>query len=163
MSMYPEEIAAELKELERDGGRLTPGDVVERARDPDNPLHEHFEWDDGKAAEKHRLSQARTLIKTVRLEITVRDVPLSIPRYLRDPDLDGRTAGYRAVASIRSEEDSARAAVIDEMRRVAQAVRRAKSIAAVLGVVADMDAIDALASRITERVSLTETPEAPAQ
>ncbi len=46
-------------------GELTPKDVVDDARNPNSPLHSFFEWDDGAAAEQHRLHQARGLIRSV--------------------------------------------------------------------------------------------------
>jgi hypothetical protein len=41
---------------------VTPEKVLEIARDENTELHKCFEWDDGKAAEKYRLSQARQII-----------------------------------------------------------------------------------------------------
>lgn len=52
---------------------LTPQLVVEVARDPANPLHDRFEWDDSVAGEKYRLSQARQLIRSVRVTEVVED------------------------------------------------------------------------------------------
>lgn len=46
-------------------GELTPEDVLKDARNPNSPLHTFFEWDDGLAAEQHRLHQARGLIRAV--------------------------------------------------------------------------------------------------
>ncbi len=46
-------------------GELTPKDVVDDARHDNSPLHSFFEWDDSVAAEAHRLSQARGLIRSV--------------------------------------------------------------------------------------------------
>lgn len=46
-------------------GELTPPDVVNDARCNNSPLHSFFEWDDGVAAEHHRLAQARALIRSV--------------------------------------------------------------------------------------------------
>lgn len=46
-------------------GELTPEDVLRDARNPNSPLHSFFEWDDGAAAERFRLSQARGLIRAV--------------------------------------------------------------------------------------------------
>lgn len=147
------ESAAEvLKELERDG-RLFPADVVERARDEDSPLHSHFEWDNNEAADKYRLHQARALIRTVKLMVTVHDVPVSVSYYVRDPEADAKQAGYRSVISLRSEEDTARAAIIDAMKRVSNAVRHAKELAAVLGVASDLENIDALARNVVQAVS----------
>jgi hypothetical protein len=56
----------QLEQVRKDYGRLTPRNVVDAARKPDHPLHRRFEWNDGVAAEKYRLVQARQLIRTVR-------------------------------------------------------------------------------------------------
>ena len=147
-------VVERLRELENDG-RLQPADVVTDARDPTSPLHSHFEWDDGAAAERYRLSQARSLIRSVKINVTVREMPLSVVGYVRDPELqDTRNPGYRNVLQLRTEEDSARAAIIEEMKRVANAARRARSLAAVLGLTDQIEEIDRIAQNVTERVSL---------
>lgn len=151
--MSLDDIKQRLQELERDNGRLVPADVVEAARDPESPLHHHFEWDDSEAAQRYRITQARTLIRSVLVEITVRDVPLSVVGYVRDPEADAKQAGYRNIMKLRSEEDAARAAIVDEMKRVANAVRRAKTVAAVLGVTGDIEAIEALARSVSDRAN----------
>ena len=46
-------------------GELTPEDVLKDAKNPNSPLHSFFEWDDGAAADQHRLHQARGLIRAV--------------------------------------------------------------------------------------------------
>jgi hypothetical protein len=153
-----DQVAEILLGLERDNGRLLPVDVVEAARPEDSPLHSRFEWDDTEAAVKYRLSQARALIRTVKIDVVVHEIPLSVTGYVRDPDADARAAGYRSVVSLRTEEDSARAAIVNEMTRVAAAVRRAKAVAAVLGVGADIEQIDLLARSITERVAPAAAP-----
>jgi hypothetical protein len=45
------------------GGMLKPEYVEKEARDPKNPLHKRFEWDDKKAGYQYRLYQARQLIR----------------------------------------------------------------------------------------------------
>ena len=47
-------------------GILTPAMIVEAARDPAHVLHSHFQWDDEKAAEAWRRTQARRLVRVVR-------------------------------------------------------------------------------------------------
>lgn len=42
---------------------ITPEKVLDIARDENTELHKCFEWDDGIAAEKYRLSQARQIIR----------------------------------------------------------------------------------------------------
>lgn len=49
------------------GGELHPQAVVADARDAKSPLHRYFEWDDRKAAEAHRMDQARALIRSIRV------------------------------------------------------------------------------------------------
>lgn len=47
------------------GGGLNAEDVVLDAKNPNSPLHPFFEWDDTEAAKRHRLEQARLLIRSV--------------------------------------------------------------------------------------------------
>lgn len=47
------------------GGKLQPSEIVEYARDEETALHECFEWNDSAAAVKHRIWQARMLIRAV--------------------------------------------------------------------------------------------------
>lgn len=63
----PAQLAGERLETirEKNGGKLTPKDVVEDSRPEDSPLHHCFEWDDEKAAESFRLNQARAIINHV--------------------------------------------------------------------------------------------------
>lgn len=151
-----ETVRHHLTSLEHANGVLLPGDVLNNARDPESPLHPFFTWDDSEAAEKCRLLEARQLIRRVRLEVVVRDVPLTVARYVRDPETEARNGAYRDILKVRNEADLARATVIAEMQRVSNAAKRARSIAAVLGLQADLDAITEIANGIVGRVNLTE-------
>lgn len=51
-----------LDEIGRDA-KITPEQVLEKARDEQSELHKCFEWNDSIAAEKYRLQQARQLIQ----------------------------------------------------------------------------------------------------
>lgn len=44
------------------GAEIRPADIVEMARNPETESHKCFEWDDKKAADKYRLTQARTVV-----------------------------------------------------------------------------------------------------
>lgn len=71
----------------RAGGELTPKEVVEDARNPNSPLHPHFEWDDTAAAEQHRLTQARRLIRAVVAIYAEDDQPVTTTRaFVHIPD-----------------------------------------------------------------------------
>jgi hypothetical protein len=62
------------RELERirtaNNGELTPLAVLEQARSSNSALHDHFEWDDTRAAEAHRLGQAGEIIRSITVDIS---------------------------------------------------------------------------------------------
>lgn len=63
-------VLAELHRIrDENDGVLTPEAVVEDSTPEDAPLHNHFEWDDKKAAHKHRIEQARQIIRSFRVEM----------------------------------------------------------------------------------------------
>ena len=66
-NVNPQQVGEELERLREEKGTLLPADVLEVAANPDSPLHAAFEWDDGEAAKKFRLSQARRLIVSIRV------------------------------------------------------------------------------------------------
>lgn len=55
----------ELNRIYRTKNRLDPKDVVNESRPVSAPLHSCFEWNDSKAAEKYRESQASDLIRCI--------------------------------------------------------------------------------------------------
>lgn len=58
------------KELEQLGEDITASGVVSLARKKSSEMHNYFEWDDSIAGEKYRESQARTLIKLLKVSYT---------------------------------------------------------------------------------------------
>lgn len=126
------DVLAALQTLEDAEGRITPALIVEVARDPESPLHQCFEWDDSIAAERHRLDQARRLL---RLEYPVQreHVSFCVPAYVHDPSAAAGQAQYRSTLKLAKEEDEAHAALAAEFRRVGDALKRARNLAAVFG------------------------------
>jgi hypothetical protein len=55
--------------VESHGGQLTPQEFVEAAAPASSPLHRLFTWDDRKAANAHRLTQARAHLCCLQVEI----------------------------------------------------------------------------------------------
>ena len=138
------------------GGRLTAQNVVDEARDPASVLHGHFTWDDSTAADAYRLIEARQLIRRVKLEVIVRDIPLNVVRFIQDPADPGI---YRDIGTIRpSEAEVARRIVSEEMMKVVRASRRARNVAAVLGTAADVEQIIRLAQTVVQRAEITDQP-----
>jgi hypothetical protein len=131
--MTPEVVEA-LRALE-DESRLQPQEVVASARNPESPLHSFFEWDDTRAAESWRIHQARNLIRSVRLEITIEEQSIKTVRYVEDPTKRHGSTGYIAVEALRAERDRLSAyAVLDmELARIEGCLRRAEELARALG------------------------------
>lgn len=140
---------------DRNGGRLAAESVVDAARDPDNPLHDRFQWDDAEAAHQHRLSQARALIRSVRIEVVTTTHTLVAPAYLRDPEAGPKEQGYVSISSLRSREDAAREAIVTEFRRAASALRRARAVAEGLSMA---DQVETLLTGVESLVPLVQKP-----
>lgn len=58
-------VGVHLGKLEKRRNALTPKIVLEDARSKSSPLHKLFEWDDSIAAERHRLSQAGLILRSI--------------------------------------------------------------------------------------------------
>lgn len=61
-------IINEVLDIEKKEG-LTPENLLERAKDKNNPLFSLFEWDNKSAGESWRLQQARGLINEIKVKI----------------------------------------------------------------------------------------------
>lgn len=69
MAIKKDVLVQELKRLEKRDGLIDPHAVLEEAKPEGSILHEAFEWEDSLAAEQWRLSQARSLVNSVSVEI----------------------------------------------------------------------------------------------
>jgi hypothetical protein len=123
-----------LAKLEEDGGTLTPQSVVEAAKSPRHPLHACFEWDDSVAAHTWRIEQARGLIRSVKLVITVDRVEFSTVHYVRDPRVPSEDQGYVGIPNAQGDADLAQQIIRQEFSRADAALRRAQDVAKALGV-----------------------------
>lgn len=127
-----EKIRARLAKIESKG-RLTPDAVIEDASDPKSPLHPYFDWDDTVAARKWRISQARDLISSVRVEVTTDERVISTFSYVRDPSVNNEEQGYIHVATLKSDRLMAVEAVMSELRRAQSCFERCYTLADSLG------------------------------
>ena len=138
-------------------GRITPEDVVTEAEDVNSPLHHLFEWDDGEAAHRYRLDQARHLIRSVKVHIKVDNRVIKSVAYVRDPDAEAREQGYVSIFKIPTKSDLAREVMHSELGRVISSLTRARAIADSLGLLEDIE-------DLLERVTLIRAKaEAPVQ
>ena len=128
-----EAIAARLSAIAADNnGKLRVDDVLADAKKSSSPLHDQFEWDDTKAAEKYRLVQARALVVSVRTQVETSTSIVSTVCYTRDPEA-GNEQGYVEVEKLRDDDDLAREALTAELIRAQALFVRAESLAVALG------------------------------
>lgn len=111
-------------------GRLTAAAVVDDAADKKSPLHGEFEWDDSVAGHKYRIEQARTLIASVKVEVSIGS--REVAAYVRDPDAKSTEQGYRSVANLKTDRERAREALINEAGRAASYLQRVRDLSVAL-------------------------------
>lgn len=108
-----------LKEIaRRGGGLLRPAAVVEAAKDEESPLHGAFEWDDGEAAQKYRLLQAQTLIRSFKVEIERNGQTHTVPVFIGiSTDRTGEKSDnpYRLLEQVTKKPDLMKIAVQDAL------------------------------------------------
>jgi len=117
------------------GGVLRAIDVVTFARDPKTALHSRFEWDDTKAAEQHRLWQARELIRVVVHTRPIDDKATRVYVSLNeDRSTDG--GGYRTLDDV-MRSDAMRQSLLNQahadMVRFEAKYRQLTELASVIG------------------------------
>ena len=124
-------------------GDITPAEVLAAAVPESSPIHDQFDWDDSTAAHSHRLDQARTLIRRIRVTVIV-DQPvvrqIRVSEYIRDPDLPNYEQGYVRTAILRTRGESARRAFDAELGRLEEHVERFRKLAARLGLASEGEA-----------------------
>lgn len=75
------DVAHHLERLEQEEGAVTKYNFLDSARSEESGMHNLFEWDDYKAAERYRLHQADMIICGLR--VTVQETQESAPKTLR--------------------------------------------------------------------------------
>lgn len=108
----------ELSAIHEREGELTPAVVVDAARPKDAPLHPIFEWDNKKAAEQYRHSQARSLIRAVEIVTTTDGKESSAPIYVHIPTPEPR---YERVETVIQQPDQFALALMAMNRRLQEA------------------------------------------
>lgn len=121
------------------GGVVQPDMVIEAARDPENPLHECFDWDEGRAALEHWRSVARGIIREVQVKFIVNRQRVTTVGYVRNPHATRGEQGYVALSSVERRSETARLIIDAEMQRIESAIGRAREIAGVLGLANDLE------------------------
>jgi hypothetical protein len=137
-------VAAELDRLHLEHGEIKPVVVVEASVDEDAPLHGAFEWDDEAAADEHRLSQARQLIRAVVMvpEPERGEVFPTARAFVSIAIGPGSARAYRPMMVAMAAPDE-RDQVLRRMRNELQSMRsRYRDILEIANVAAAFDALD---------------------
>lgn len=97
----------ELFRLSKEYDGLTPETVVDEASKKNSPIHEYFEWDDGIAAGRWRLFQARNLLNHLLIIKKVNGEDREIKGFfnVNVSDSTNGKARYMTVFSIAKNED----------------------------------------------------------
>ena len=146
-------IKGRLQELVQDG-TLTAENVVDDARSPESPLHQHFEWNDTAAAEKYRITQARKLISSVHVTIIEELRLIDTVAYIRDPDLGPRDQGYAAVTEIRTDAERARKAILNEIATASAYLARVRALSTALGLDGAVESVEREMALLKEKVGV---------
>jgi hypothetical protein len=139
--MLSKEKQAAIRALTSADGHVEPDDVWQAGRDPSHALHDEFRWDINEAAQEHWRDTARSLIRFVRLEVTVENVSYISPLYVVDPARPPRSQRYVELDRVARDREMAERCMLDELDRITNAIRRAQSVAHVLGLSARLDAM----------------------
>jgi hypothetical protein len=143
VTLDAEKAGRELARIEQAEGALTPTTVLDRARSANSALHDHFEWDDGVAAEQHRLTQAGELIRAIVIDVTRSNVekPIVVRAFVSVAQDEGRS--YVGVQRAMSDKDL-RKQVLEKAWSELQAFRvRYADLSELAGVFAAMDRVQA--------------------
>jgi hypothetical protein len=146
-------VSAEILRLSTQGGeRITPAHYVEEARNPASPLHDTLEWDDDKAAEAHRLSQARAWIRSVNVAFEIGEHTVYVPAFVRDPDAHSLEQGYIETKTICNDTKRKHEVVRRLLERVEGEVYKVRQFAEVFDIEDDVETLLAAVTRARERV-----------
>lgn len=153
--------AAFLGELvEKNLGMLTPEIVLDAARPASSPIHSCFCWSDGIAAEKYRLIQAASLIRSVKVSFAPReDVSIRVRAFVNvqptkaagqeTPDELGR--GIYVPVETAVSVDNYRNQMIAQCKRDIEAFRRKyAALAEVSRILQEMDQFETITSNATD-------------
>lgn len=115
------QVAGEVCEQMSAKGKLTPKALVDASRPEDAPLHKAFEWDDQKAAERYRESQAAYIIRSI--EVKREDVTEPVRAFFSVPKDGGTSYQYHSVDTILRSTDS-RESLLESAKRELEAFTR---------------------------------------
>lgn len=132
------QVAGEICEQMSANGELTPKALVEASRPEDAPLHKAFEWDDAKAAEAYRETQAAYIIRHI--EVERKDIAEPVRAFLTIPPTEEDAPHcYQSTEVILRDKDSREALLELAKRELAAFARKYQQLAELAGVIAEAE------------------------
>lgn len=121
-----------IEQIQRRDGDCSAHALVDAARPESSQLHSLFEWNDEIAGEKWRVSQARTVICSIReADDLARPVYVSARVVTIDEESDGPDAeeerGYRSISVIQLLPEDRRSWLLREFKNISGALERVKA------------------------------------
>jgi hypothetical protein len=98
------ELSAAIEELIAQG-KCTPQALVDSARDAASVLHKYFEWDDAKAAEQYRLTQARYYMRSINIEYVTEECGIIEMRAFVPTYVDGQGNLWKPAVEVAATEE----------------------------------------------------------
>lgn len=112
-------------------GILRPKDVVAAAKSKSSPLHKEFTWKNDVASQRWREHEARHLItRYYVIKVVHRSQEIVTPYYVRAPVKPANQQGYTTLENLNR--THAREVMLDELRRAAAAIDRARRVTGAL-------------------------------
>ena len=91
-----------LEGLEKEHKALTPELILDKSRDEKAVLHDCFEWDNEKAAEGYRLSQASYILRNITVKVVRKsdDTPKTVRAFVNVADESTKEKGSYVSVSV---------------------------------------------------------------
>lgn len=101
------EATEELRRIAKRKGTLRAQDVVTAAKSKESALHRYFTWDQGKAAERWRLEEARHLIMRVRVHLVPqgKQDPVMVREFVSLPSDRRPGRGFRPIQAVMTNDE----------------------------------------------------------
>jgi hypothetical protein len=140
-------VGKELVRIEKKSGAITPQIVVESAQPSQSPMHKYFTWDDGEAADKCRLDEARQLVRSVVIvRVTKDDSGDSIRAFVSVKSSNGEKAfdGQAYISTVRAlrhatYREQVLADALRELNAWKDRYQHLKELSAIVGAIEQLD------------------------
>ena len=117
-----------LESIENKSGSVTSEKFLNESRAASSPTHDMFEWNDGIAAEKYRLEQARHIINSIELQI-VSDEDIAKPAFINvEVKATAKTAVYKNIECAFNNEEQKRNILLNALNELRSFERKYSSL-----------------------------------